>query len=207
MRSPTSSRTSTRTTKVLADRAPDLADAIADARIAVRQAGVAAERVGGARRQHQSPGHRAGQARPRRICARRSPRSSARPDNLDAMVSDARPGIQNFSKSTLPEANRLVRDLRELSQSLQGRVRTGRAGRHWRNAGAGETARLQTEERAMRLLSRVVAPAALALAIGGCSLGGMLGGGGKAAGDPADPDAGSAADRANSRARRTPARR
>ena len=32
----------------------------------------------------------------------------------------------------------------------------------------------------MRLLSRVVAPAALALAIGGCSLGGMLGGGGKA---------------------------
>lgn len=32
----------------------------------------------------------------------------------------------------------------------------------------------------MRLLSRVVAPALLALAIGGCSLGGMLGGGGKA---------------------------
>ena len=32
----------------------------------------------------------------------------------------------------------------------------------------------------MRLLSRVVAPAMLALAIGGCSLGGMLGGGGKA---------------------------
>ena len=32
----------------------------------------------------------------------------------------------------------------------------------------------------MRLLSRVVAPALLALAVGGCSLGGMLGGGGKA---------------------------
>jgi len=27
--------------------------------------------------------------------------------------------VQNFSKSTLPEANRLVRDLRELSQSLR----------------------------------------------------------------------------------------
>ena len=39
-------------------------------------------------------------------------------DNLDAMVSDARPGVQNLTKSTLPEANRLVRDLRELSQSL-----------------------------------------------------------------------------------------
>ena len=34
-----------RTTKVLADRAPDLADAIADARIAVRNAGVASQRV------------------------------------------------------------------------------------------------------------------------------------------------------------------
>ena len=40
--------------------------------------------------------------------------------NLDAAISDARPGLQNFSKSTLPEANRLVRDLRELSESLQG---------------------------------------------------------------------------------------
>ena len=40
-------------------------------------------------------------------------------DNLNAMVADARPGVQNFSKSTLPEANQLVRDLRELSQSLQ----------------------------------------------------------------------------------------
>ena len=33
--------------------------------------------------------------------------------------SDARPGIQNFSKNTLPEANRMVRDLRELSESLR----------------------------------------------------------------------------------------
>jgi phospholipid/cholesterol/gamma-HCH transport system substrate-binding protein len=35
------------------------------------------------------------------------------------MIGDARPGVQNFSKSTLPEANKLVHDLRELSQSLQ----------------------------------------------------------------------------------------
>jgi phospholipid/cholesterol/gamma-HCH transport system substrate-binding protein len=40
-------------------------------------------------------------------------------NNLDAMISDARPGIQNFSKNTLPEANRMVRDLRALSESLQ----------------------------------------------------------------------------------------
>ena len=40
-------------------------------------------------------------------------------DSLNAIVGDARPGVQNFSKSTLPEANKLVRDLRDLSQSLQ----------------------------------------------------------------------------------------
>ena len=40
-------------------------------------------------------------------------------DNLDAIISDARPGVQNFSKSTLPEANQLVRELRELSTSLK----------------------------------------------------------------------------------------
>ena len=40
-------------------------------------------------------------------------------DNLDAVIADARPGVQNFSKNTLPEANKMVRDLRELSESLK----------------------------------------------------------------------------------------
>ena len=40
-------------------------------------------------------------------------------DNLNSMITDARPGVQNFSKSTLPQANRLVHDLRELTQSLR----------------------------------------------------------------------------------------
>ena len=40
-------------------------------------------------------------------------------DNLNAMITDARPGVQNFTKSTLPEANKLVHDLRDLSNSLQ----------------------------------------------------------------------------------------
>jgi phospholipid/cholesterol/gamma-HCH transport system substrate-binding protein len=41
-------------------------------------------------------------------------------ETLNALLTDARPGVQNFSKSTLPEANRLVHDMRELTQSLQG---------------------------------------------------------------------------------------
>jgi phospholipid/cholesterol/gamma-HCH transport system substrate-binding protein len=40
-------------------------------------------------------------------------------DSLDSMITDARPGVQNFSKETLPEANKLVHDLRTLSQSLK----------------------------------------------------------------------------------------
>ena len=40
--------------------------------------------------------------------------------NIDTLVADARPGVQNFSKSTLPEVNRLVRDLRDLTASLEG---------------------------------------------------------------------------------------
>jgi phospholipid/cholesterol/gamma-HCH transport system substrate-binding protein len=38
--------------------------------------------------------------------------------NLDALLSDARPGVQAFSKQTIPEVGQLVRDLREVSSSL-----------------------------------------------------------------------------------------
>lgn len=107
-----------RTTKVLADRAPDLADAIADARIAVRNAGVAAQRVSeltdNTNRLVVEEGRPAAQDMRKAIAA-----VQQAADNLNAMIGDARPGVQNFSKSTLPEANRLVRDLRELTTSLK----------------------------------------------------------------------------------------
>ncbi len=107
------------TTKVLAERAPELADAIGDARIAARQAGIAAERWGQVAdttnvilKDNAQPAMQDLQK------AIASVQSAA--DNMDAAIADARPGIQNFSKSTLPEANKLVRDLRELSESLKG---------------------------------------------------------------------------------------
>jgi phospholipid/cholesterol/gamma-HCH transport system substrate-binding protein len=108
-----------KTTKVLADRAPDLADAIADARIAAREAGIAAHNVGlladSTNRLVNEQGKPAAEDMRRAIAA---VQHSA--ETLDAMVADARPGVQNFSKSTLPETNRLVRDLRELTVSLRG---------------------------------------------------------------------------------------
>ena len=107
------------TSRVLAERAPDLADAIADARIAVRNAGVAAEHV--TVLTDSTNRLIVEQGRPAAEDLRKSIASVQKAaDNLDAMISDARPGVQNFSKSTLPEANRLVHDLRDLSQSLKG---------------------------------------------------------------------------------------
>ena len=107
-----------KTTRILAERAPDLADAIGDARIAARQAGIAAERWGkvadSTNRLIEQQGQPAAEDLRRSIA---SIQKAA--DNLDAMIADARPGIQNFSKSTLPEANRLVRDLRDLSDSMR----------------------------------------------------------------------------------------
>lgn len=106
------------TTRVLAERAPDLADAIADARIASRNAGIAAQRVGelanSTNRLVNEEGKPAAQDLRKALAGVERAAS-----NLDAMIGDARPGIQNFSKNTLPEANRMVRDLRELSESLR----------------------------------------------------------------------------------------
>lgn len=106
------------TTGVLKDRAPEMADAIGDVRVAAHNAGVAANNIAtlsnSANQLVNGPGHQAVENLNQAII---SARQAA--DNLNAMISDARPGVQNFSKSTLPEANRLVRDLRDLSQSLQ----------------------------------------------------------------------------------------
>ena len=107
-----------KTTRVLAERAPDLADAMRDARVAAQNAGIAAQRVGiladSTTRLVNEQGKPAAEDLRKAIA---SVQHAA--DNLDAVVADARPGIQNFSKSTLPEANKLVRDLRDLSGSLR----------------------------------------------------------------------------------------
>jgi phospholipid/cholesterol/gamma-HCH transport system substrate-binding protein len=107
-----------RTTRVIADRAPDLADAIADARVAVRNAGVASQRVAElANNTNQLVTDQGRPAMENLNKAISSVQHAA--DSLDATITDARPGIQNFSKSTLPELNQTVRQMRALAQSLQ----------------------------------------------------------------------------------------
>jgi phospholipid/cholesterol/gamma-HCH transport system substrate-binding protein len=106
------------TTAVLRARAPDMADAVEEVATAAHDVGVAYERVGvladNTNRLVVEEGRPAAQDLRKAIAA--VERSA---NNLDAMIGDARPGVQNFTKSTLPEANRLVRDMRELTQSLK----------------------------------------------------------------------------------------
>jgi len=108
-----------KTSKVLADRAPDLAAAMQDARTAVRQAGIAAQHVtiltDSTNKLVNEQGKPAAEDLRKAIA---SVQQAA--DNLDAMLSDARPGVQNFTKSTLPEANQLVHEMRDLTKSLKG---------------------------------------------------------------------------------------
>ena len=106
------------TTATLRQRAPEMADAIADIRVTAHNAGIAANNIAAlsnnANRLVNGPGQQAVQNLNQAIV---SAKQAA--DNLNGMISDARPGVQTFSKSTLPEANRLVHDLRDLSQSLE----------------------------------------------------------------------------------------
>jgi phospholipid/cholesterol/gamma-HCH transport system substrate-binding protein len=106
------------TTAELRKHAPEMGDTIAEIKIASHNAGVAANNVAAlsdnANRLVNGPGRQSIENLNQAII---SAKQSA--DNLNAMISDARPGVQNFSKETLPEANRLVRDLRQLTQSLE----------------------------------------------------------------------------------------
>ena len=107
------------TTAELRKRAPELGDTIVEIKTASHNAGLAANNVAAlsanANRLVSEQGEPA--AKDLRTAIAHVQQAA---DNLDAMITDARPGVQNFSKSTLPEANRLVREMRDLTQSLKG---------------------------------------------------------------------------------------
>ncbi|MFL6735762.1 MAG: MlaD family protein [Sphingomonas sp.] len=106
------------TTGVIRKNAPEMAATLQEARIAAHNAAIAANNIAALSNNANSLVNGQGrQAVTNLNQAIISARQAA--DNLNAMVGDARPGVQSFSKSTLPEANRLVRDMRGLTQSLQ----------------------------------------------------------------------------------------
>lgn len=105
-------------TRELAARSPEIAATLAEARIAVRQAGDAADRIGQLAGSAQQLVDRDG--RPLVNDLRHSLRSAEQSmENLNAAIADARPGLQAFSNQTLPEVGQLVRDLRETNDSIQ----------------------------------------------------------------------------------------
>ena len=97
----------------LADRSQDIAATLADARIAVRQAGDAAEQIG------KLAGTTNANVQP--ILANLNEAvGSAKHSmaNLDSAISDAKPGLKALSTQTVPAINQLVRDLGETASSL-----------------------------------------------------------------------------------------
>lgn len=107
-----------RLTKALADRGPELSATIAEARMAVQQTGVAADKI--ARLADTTNAMLNEDGRPL-IADLRQTIASANKSMaaLSATIDDARPGVQAFSQRTMPEVGLLVRDLRRMSQALQ----------------------------------------------------------------------------------------
>ncbi len=110
----------------LADRSPEIAATLAEARIAIRQAGSAAAEFERLAATTNSLVSREG--RPLVNDLRHTIRAAENSlQNVDAMVSEARPGVQALTKKTIPEVGQLVRDLRETTANL--REITGRVER------------------------------------------------------------------------------
>jgi phospholipid/cholesterol/gamma-HCH transport system substrate-binding protein len=106
-----------RLTDALADRGPEIAATLAQTRVAIQQAGDAAQQIGTLAAT--TNGVLANDIQPtiRNLNgAISSAQKSA--DTLNAAIGDARPGLQTFSRQTIPEANRLVRDLRTTAAAL-----------------------------------------------------------------------------------------
>lgn len=109
----------------LANRGPEIAATIAETRVTLKQAGIAAEKIGNLAQTID------GQAGPLASDMRGAIAAANRSMNtLDATLKDAQPGVQAFSKQTLPEVGQLVRDLRVMAESLTavaGRIDQGGA--------------------------------------------------------------------------------
>jgi phospholipid/cholesterol/gamma-HCH transport system substrate-binding protein len=102
----------------LAERSPEIAATLAEARLAITQAGQAADRIGQLAGTTETLLNQEG--RPLMQDLRQTIRAAETSmRSLDAALAEARPGIQTFSTRTLPEVGQLVRDLRATSESLR----------------------------------------------------------------------------------------
>lgn len=106
-----------RLTDALADRGPEIAATLAETRIAIQKAGDAAQQIG------QLAGTTNNlldkDVRPAAQNLNKTVLTAQHSmESLDAAIGDARPGLQAFSKQTIPEVGQLVHDLRQMSLAL-----------------------------------------------------------------------------------------
>jgi phospholipid/cholesterol/gamma-HCH transport system substrate-binding protein len=102
----------------LADRSDEIAATMADARIAIRQAGDAADKFG--KLADTSNDILARDARPAIADLRRTIQAAQTSmTNLDQAIGEAKPGLHTFSTRTLPEAGQLIHDLQQTSAALR----------------------------------------------------------------------------------------
>ena len=106
-----------RLSDALADRGPEIAATLAQTRVAIQQAGDAAQSIGALATT--TNGVLADDVRPAMQNLNKAIASAQQSaETLNSAIQDARPGLQTFSKQTIPEANRLVRDLRVTTSAL-----------------------------------------------------------------------------------------
>lgn len=102
----------------LADRGPEIAATLAEARIAIRQAGDAADQIGrlsGTTNQLLSE-----EGRPLIRDLRQTIRAAEKSvESLEGTLQNADSSFQQVNKQTLPEVNQLVRDLKQTSEALR----------------------------------------------------------------------------------------
>jgi len=106
-----------RLTGALADRGPEIAATLAETRIAVKQAGEAAQKIGVLA--DTTNGLISEDIRPAMKNLKGAIDSAQHSmATLDAVLTEARPGVKALSSQTLPEIGQLVDDLTEMSRAL-----------------------------------------------------------------------------------------
>ncbi len=104
--------------RTLAERGPELQATLADARIAVREAAVAADQIG--RLAGTTNTLLSEEGRPMINDLRQTIQSAERSiTNLEGVLQNADSSFQQVNKQTLPEVNQLVRDLKQTSEALR----------------------------------------------------------------------------------------
>ncbi len=101
----------------LSAQGPELKKTLDAAQLTIKQAGEAAEQISklaGTTNQLLDQ-----QGRPLAEDLRKTVQSARQSaENLNALITDARPGVQIFSKQTAPQIDQLVRDLTEMAETL-----------------------------------------------------------------------------------------